>query len=195
MALQGEGAVVEDALKVGIGAEGRIGLDVVHNEHIVQADLHLLGADQDVHAEPLVVLHVLFADVAYGVERAGLFALAGEGVGHLHLEARLGKAGLLIRGVDVDAGVGVGAGHDLGAEFKILEVGVVLGAHIKQVRAGAVDLDRAVDDREGFLMLAGLPAVERFAVEERNPAIVAVAVGESMGGRGRGQEQGKKIAA
>ena len=48
--LQREGAVVEDALKVGIGAEGRVGFDIVDDQHVVEPDLDLLAADQDVHA-------------------------------------------------------------------------------------------------------------------------------------------------
>ena len=169
VALQGEGAVVEDALEVGIGAEGRVGLDVVDDQHVVDADLDLLAADQDVHGEPFVVVDELLVDVADGVEGAGLLVVAFEGVGDLDFKAGGGKAGGLEGGVEVDAGVGAGAGHDVGRELEVLEVGVVQGAGVEEVRARAVDLDLAVDDAEGAFVLAGLPAVEGLAVEEGDP--------------------------
>jgi hypothetical protein len=189
--------VVEDALEVGIGAEGRIGLDVVDRQHVIDTDLHVLVADLDVHAEPLVVCDQLLADVAHGVEGAGLFALAGVGVGHLHLKAGGGKTYLLVRGVEVDAGVGVGAGEDVGGELEVFEVGVVRRADVEKMRAVAVDLNLAVDDREGSFMLAGAPTVERLAVEEGDPAVVAavVAVGGGIGCGRSGQHEGENVAA
>ena len=73
--------------------------------------------------EPLVVVDELLVNVAHGVEGAGLFAFdviggAFGGVVNLHFESRRGKAGGLKGGVEVDAGVGAGAGHDFGASTR-----------------------------------------------------------------------------
>ncbi len=192
MALECECAVVEDALEVGVGAKGRIGLDVIDDEHVVESDLNLLCADSDVDGEPLVVVNELPGDVAHRVEGAGLFVVALEGVGDLDFKAGGGKAGGLKCGVEVDAGVGAGAGHDVGAELEVFEVGGVNWAGVEEVRAVAMDLNLAVDDAEGAFVLAGFPSVEGLAVEEGEPGDV---VCEGAGGRGCGEEQGEDVAA
>ena len=141
VALEGEGAMVEDALEVGIGTEGRVGFDVVDDQHVVDANLDLLVADLDVHGEPFVVVDDLLVDIAHGVEGAGLLVVDFEGVGHLDFESCVGKTVLLVGGVEVDAGVGARAGHDVGRELEVFEVGVVQGAGVEEVGAGAVDLN------------------------------------------------------
>ena len=189
--LERERAVIDDALEIEIGAERRVGLDVVHHEHVVHADLHLLAANQDVHPEPLVVVDQLLVDVAHGVEGTRLLPFlvsvcAFVRVGHLHFESRRGPARGLIRGVEVDAGVRARPRHHIRAQLKVLEVGVVHGTHIEQVRAVAVDDNLAVHDFEGVRMLVGFPSVKRLAVKQGNP--VSGIVMERVGGRWRGQQ-------
>ena len=95
--LERERAVIEDALEIEIGPKRRIRFHIVHHQHVVQPDLHLLSAYQDVHPEPLIVVNELLIHVADPVERARLLLFhvsvrAHASICYLHLESRRGPA-------------------------------------------------------------------------------------------------------
>src|SRR5207245_6245040 len=75
MALERKRALVEDSSGPIGDAHGRVGLDVVYDQRVVQPNLHLLCAYEDVQPEPLVVFYERFVDVADAIKRAGLLAL------------------------------------------------------------------------------------------------------------------------
>jgi hypothetical protein len=73
--------------------------------------------------------------------------------------------------VDVDARIRGGRRLDLGFELEVLEVMTSDGAGVKQVRTRPTGDETAVLDLPGGLILVRLPAIERFAVEKRNPVL------------------------
>src|SRR5438309_254357 len=75
-----------------------------------------------------------------------------------------------------DAGVGVLAHLELGPELEVLELRVVHRPGVEEVRERAVGEDRAILDREGVLhrRILGRPAVQGFAVEERDEALLVL---------------------
>jgi len=173
--LKRKGSVIEDALELGVGLKGRVGFDIVDNEHVVDPGLDLLAADENRYAEPFAILDEGLVDVADPIKGPGLFALDVTGgrrgivVFHLHFESCRGKSRGLKGSMEINAGVGVGQGLDLGSQLEVPEIGAVDRPGIEEVRPLAVNHDLAVNHLEGALMLTGLPVLEGFAIEKGEP--------------------------
>src|SRR5215469_10520455 len=71
--------------------------------------------------------------------------------------------------MEIDAGIRTGQGPDFGSELEVTEIGAMDGAGVEEVGPLAMDEDLAINDLEGAFMFTGLPAIERFAVEQRKP--------------------------
>src|SRR6185436_11086769 len=56
MPLEREGSVIEDALELEIGLNGRVGFYIVDDQHVIDPDLDLLAADENRHREPFAIL-------------------------------------------------------------------------------------------------------------------------------------------
>ena len=143
-------------------------LRVVDQRLAVHRRRHALALHDDLHREPLVVLGRGLAYVLDRVEAGGPLRV-GVRVVDLDFVALRRPAAFLVGGVEIDAGVRARRRHDVGLELEVLEVVVADRADVVEVRARPVDDDGAVGDREGRGVLADLPAVERLAVEERDP--------------------------
>ena len=171
MALEGKGAVVKKALLfAAFGDDGRRGFDVIDNELIVEADLHVFAAHRDVETKGFLVGHELLIDITQTVEGGGAFAfevatVAERGVVDLNFKALFREARFLIGGVEVDALITAGLGGELNGELEIAEVGSADRTVVEEVGAGTVGGECAVDDLPGIFIFAGLPAGKRVAVE------------------------------
>ena len=153
-------------------------------------DLDARLPDDHVEGEPLVVLRQGLVDVPDAVEAPGhleleVVAVALLGVVDLDLEAPGRPVLLLEARVEVDAGVRAVPRAHVHGQLEVLEGGLAVGPDVEEVRARAVAGDRPVHDLEGAGGLGRLPAGERLAVEEGDPARL---VGESEGG-GASQRQ------
>ena len=125
------------------------------------------------HLEPLTVGDELLVHVTYPVQRPRLLALAirtlaSRSVIDLDLEALNWEPGLLVGRVEVNPRVARRFRQRLHFELEVLEV----PPGIKEVRARPVRHDLAVANFPGVLMLAGLPTVQIFPVEQRDPPLV-----------------------
>src|SRR5258708_7441052 len=154
----------------------RVGLDVVDEENVVQADLCTVAAHGDGHLKPSVVPDEGFIDVADAIERGRLLALAivsfaDVSIVDLDLEALVGKSILLELRVEVDAGVAAFARHDVGLELEVLEVAVAEWAGVKEVRARAIGGNQTVRHSPRAGVLARFPTVERTAIEQGSPVV------------------------
>ena len=170
--LERKSSVIEDALKLGIGLKRWVGLQVVDNQHVIDAGLRAFAADQIRHREPFTVFREDLVDVADAIERPGLFALDVSGGGggivvfNLHFESCGRKPRGLKSCMKIDAGVRAGHGLDFDSKLEIPEIGAVDGPGVEEMRTFAMGDDLAINDLECALMLAGLPAVESFAIEK-----------------------------
>jgi hypothetical protein len=109
------------------------------------------------------------------------------GVVHLNLEAFVGPADGLKDGVEIDARIGPRFRQDVGLQFEILPIMVMDRPHVKEVGALAVNDDFTVLHRKGPGIVARLPVIERFAVEQGSPAIGRIGR-ESRASPGREEE-------
>ena len=108
-----------------------------------------------------VVLHI--------VEARRLFRIA-MGVVDLHFESLVRPARGLKLGVKIHTGIRVVLRHDLDLQLEVREI--VFRPVVKQMRAIAPHHDLAIHHAERAGLVAHLPIVERFAVEEGNPAVI-----------------------
>ena len=124
------------------------------------------------------------------------YPVVGRGivVFNLHFESCGRKPRGLKSGMKIDAGVGTGHGLDFDSKLEIAEIGAVDGPGVEEMGTFAVGDDLAINDLECALMLAGLPAVERFAIEKWDP-IGLGSCAQARGGCGCGEQHGEDFAA
>ena len=140
----------------------------------VDLDGDLFALDANLVVKPLAVLGWGGVDVFHGVEATGLFRVA-MGIVHLRLKSGVRPPGVLILGVEVDAGVGLGEGFNLRPENEVLEVMIRDVTGVKQVSAWAVDDDVAILNRNRLgVFLVDPPALERLAVKQADEALLAL---------------------
>lgn len=143
---------------------------IVHRYLAIDHDNNVFALNIDLFGKPLVVLGRGLFDIDHRIQSAGAFPVA-VAVIDLHFVALVRPARVLIFGVKVQPGVGVGLGHHIGLKLKIREVGAAHRADIEQVAAVALDDEHPVLNAEGVFVFAGLPAVERFSIEQADPPV------------------------
>ena len=73
--------------------------------------------------------------------------------------------------MEVDAGVRARRRHDVYLKFEVLEVVMLDWPYVVKVRTGTMDHDHPVLYAEGTLLVAGLPPIQRLAVEQGKPTL------------------------
>jgi hypothetical protein len=188
VALEGEGAFGEFASEVAGSLDAR-GFVVLEDALSIDDECDATVLDDDFLSPPFAVLGGGATDVDQSVEAAG-FDPVGVGVIDLGLEAVFRPAAGLVAGVEIDAAVGSGFGHDFDFEVEVFEWLQV--SLVKQVASGSEGDERTILDLPRIGVLLGFrPSVEGLAVHERNEAFFGVCGrGEGSEGEGEGEYEG-----
>ncbi len=191
MGLEGDGAFVELAGEAFAGL-GSWAFGVGENDLAVDPNGDRIAFDRDVLLPPFVILCGGDAEIGHVVEAAGFLPVFVRNV-DLAFEANFGPIGFLILGVEINAAVAVGLGHDVDLELEVFKWFFI--AHIKEVAAFAASDQSAVFDFPRIRVLRGfLPAIESLTIKDGLEAIIAggVLAGEGKGGNGEEDTERKE---
>ena len=177
MALEGNSAAAELLRRTAI--TDAIGLGEIVDNFVIDLDNHLFTLYDDVFGIPFIVFHEYLFHVLKRVNAAG-FAPVGVALVHLNFVAFRGPSRWLISRVNKHTGVGAGHGFNASFPLKILEIVVVHGAFVKEVRAGTIHYNSPVLNVERTGAFFGdFPAIKRFAVKNTDPPIGRWAIREA----------------
>jgi hypothetical protein len=200
VALQREGPAAEPVQLGRALRQRRRRLGPVDDERVVDADLDARLAHGHAEREPLVVRRERPVNVADAVEaprhlELEVVAVLLLRVVDLNLEALRRPVLLLERRVEIEAGVGAGAGLHLGHGLEVLEGRLAVRADIEEVGARSVARDGAVHHPERSHVLGSSPAREARPVEERDVALLGRAHVGSAHGQGQREKHDRGVRA
>src|SRR4051794_18504563 len=146
------------------------GLDIIHEQLAVQANLHTLAAYRHPNLKGFLIRNQLLVHAPESVERAGFLSFpipaVSEGrVIDLDFETFLGKAGFLIGRMEVNARITLWFGNQIYGKFEVPEVGSPHWAGVKQMRTRSIGGQHAIDNLPGILVLARSPAIQAMPIE------------------------------